>query len=1089
MLRRLISPAVLAVLCPVIASAANSQWVGSSGSEWDAAQNWSRGEVPSSGLSRDTAILASGDVVAVSSNVAMTPQSVDIIMRTNAVLTVSADFANIGNFNFGQQGGGVNLLHDSGTLVSTGNFEIGKGTHSRSNYLMESGAILENSQKITVYSQGILSLEEGAFVLAEDLEVKSSGTIQFNVGESNTGLIDVDGALTIAPDAKLILDFSNYRGGGGLFNIIDYNSITSELLDTNFLTVGMEAGANVFQAESNGSVNQVSVDYIPESRPFENLWFSLSPNTGNGAEDVALNSGRYIETVNAPGIERISYNDGNGIIYETRWSGNDYNGDDVRDVVTVRFRVDAYNGSGFAYSSVPGQSEVTTLGGVATVSTSGNKWGVVGGQRNEEVNIGQTLKFTYLDATVDTPGLEVDFLGFREATLSRFSGKEHKHIIGVGSGLNSGVFTNTNAGNNRFSLDGASEVYFTGAGSLPNNNGAFWGWSVGKIGLELKVKDLSQSNFAQNISDYSDIPAGPSYLDPYPAETDSNNYPEFSWDTVPRWLAVRNTREIPDDQVDDIADNYQIVMLEKSNAQGAAYQYLGTARIAKRLKDRSPNIFNTFYRNTVIHYPGNTFDSLFEEELDDWARSRTVGGERIYLDRNGRDITTKADGSLSERYTYNAENAGLRDWWVNAAVSIFGNAHNDKNGNTIIGADVIDAIFLDRISEGDQPLVDENGNPASGYVQMIQELRDRVNSQYGDKLIVGNTLRSENNNGDREMMRLMEGSYLERWTFENKNSTPKQNRGESVINTIRLMREALSLGKIIMLQSGPISFIETGDNLADSSSSADEYASKVDFALGVFLIVAEEYAYFSYQDSVNAGKSAGVDTPRWMWDSSNIPVLQRPLGQPLGDPQQVGYVYVRSFENADVWINVDTRESNVLWKTSIGVSGSQGSGQAETNKNYDLTGKGKVLGTSDRFHFMSKPLLSDGEIVLRVDSISAGSGKGLGGVMFRKDLSANAPFVGIVVNQSGDTSMNYRTSASDRVLVRGTKTVGGSNPKWIKLVRSGDSYTAYVSVDKSSWTYVYNTSADLGLTPDVGIFTVPQGPGDSQAMVGDLEIR
>ncbi len=79
--------------------------------------------------------------------------------------------------------------------------------------------------------------------------------------------------------------------------------------------------------------------------------------------------------------------------------------------------------------------------------------------------------------------------------------------------------------------------------------------------------------------------------------------------------------------------------------------------------------------------------------------------------------------------------------------------------------------------------------------------------------------------------------------------------------------------------------------------------------MAVFLIIAEENAYFSYTTGVNALSSSSD-----VWDTSFIDEFQYFLGEPLGNPKKNGYIYERSFENLDLWVNIETKETVFNWK-------------------------------------------------------------------------------------------------------------------------------------------------------------------------------
>jgi hypothetical protein len=92
---------------------------------------------------------------------------------------------------------------------------------------------------------------------------------------------------------------------------------------------------------------------------------------------------------------------------------------------------------------------------------------------------------------------------------------------------------------------------------------------------------------------------------------------------------------------------------------------------------------------------------------------------------------------------------------------------------------------------------------------------------------------------------------------------------------------------------------------ATVESDAQSRAALV-YPLAVFLICAEKYSYFR----VHEGYSANEDD-RWMrW----FPEYDKPLGPPKGPAVRGGLVYTRSFDHADVWLDIGKREGKIAWK-------------------------------------------------------------------------------------------------------------------------------------------------------------------------------
>jgi hypothetical protein len=396
--------------------------------------------------------------------------------------------------------------------------------------------------------------------------------------------------------------------------------------------------------------------------------------------------------------------------------------------------------------------------------------------------------------------------------------------------------------------------------------------------VNMAIACLSVATLAwadEDLSNYSGFAGvGPTYTAEYPDQVPGPDFPEFSWDTVPRWLAVRNRDPFSNEQVSSIATNYQLVMLEKSNQQGHATTEAGVLDVAGRIKAVNPFIKTLFYWNARIHYGNYAANVEYEPNAWEWSTLEVTDGvTNIYLFKD-------------KYYWHDFSAAGMRDWWVDTALDMVTN-------------DVIDGVFIDAInktpSEAEGALY-TNGVPATDYMLMADALAQNMPS---NKLLIANALRNEAPNGHRTHMTYLDGSYLERWDFPM--SGTSQSDADAIAVSIQLMREALSKGKMINLQSGP----PDGDD-----STQGHLAEHVDFPLAVFLIVAETNAYFSYQGGVN-----GLDSS-WLWDTSWLEEFNRPLGAPLGDPVRNGYVYTRSYEYVDVWVDIETREVVLDWRSA-----------------------------------------------------------------------------------------------------------------------------------------------------------------------------
>jgi hypothetical protein len=99
-----------------------------------------------------------------------------------------------------------------------------------------------------------------------------------------------------------------------------------------------------------------------------------------------------------------------------------------------------------------------------------------------------------------------------------------------------------------------------------------------------------------------------------------NLYPEWSWEHVRTYVAVRRGDEYSDEQIEILAKQ-DIVMLEKMNGHethGSVEK--GALAAAKRIKAVNPKVKILFYLNTMLHYGGkklipHKLDVFFERTL------------------------------------------------------------------------------------------------------------------------------------------------------------------------------------------------------------------------------------------------------------------------------------------------------------------------------------------------------------------------------------------------------------------------------------------------------------------------------------------
>ena len=150
----------------------------------------------------------------------------------------------------------------------------------------------------------------------------------------------------------------------------------------------------------------------------------------------------------------------------------------------------------------------------------------------------------------------------------------------------------------------------------------------------------------------------------------------------------------------------------------------------------------------------------------------------------------------------------------------------------------------------------------------------------------------------------------------------------------------------------------------------------------------------------------------------------------------------------------------------VGTVGLAGSGSYATGV-FTLNGAGAGVGgvigyTTDAFHFDYQVLPGDGTVVARI--VSTSNSNAQAGIMIRETLNANAKsmFVGTYANLI--YTMFRTTTGGGASSGRNSGTPG--LPYWVKLVRSGSSFSGYQSLDGLNWAQV-GTSQTISMAQNV----------------------
>ncbi len=127
----------------------------------------------------------------------------------------------------------------------------------------------------------------------------------------------------------------------------------------------------------------------------------------------------------------------------------------------------------------------------------------------------------------------------------------------------------------------------------------------------------------------------------------------------------------------------------------------------------------------------------------------------------------------------------------------------------------------------------------------------------------------------------------------------------------------------------------------------------------------------------------------------------------------------------------------------IGSPGPTGSGGYNSGtQTYTVAGGGAdIWNTADQFHFLSESVIGDSSIIARVTGVQNTNTWAKAGVMFRDSAAAGAMFANVDVTPGQGVSFQWCASTGGNCA--NTQITGILAPTWVKLVRSGNSFSAF----------------------------------------------
>ena len=154
--------------------------------------------------------------------------------------------------------------------------------------------------------------------------------------------------------------------------------------------------------------------------------------------------------------------------------------------------------------------------------------------------------------------------------------------------------------------------------------------------------------------------------------------------------------------------------------------------------------------------------------------------------------------------------------------------------------------------------------------------------------------------------------------------------------------------------------------------------------------------------------------------------------------------------------------------TDVGTPGQAGSASFNSGTFTVNGGGADIWGRSDNFHYGSESVTGTVTITARVVSQQNTNAWAKSGVMIRETTAANSSFVHVFVTPGHGVNMQYRASTGASAVQLG-QVAGPVAPTWVRLVRSGNTFTGSTSADGVTWTSVGTISVTMASGVQAGL--------------------
>lgn len=162
---------------------------------------------------------------------------------------------------------------------------------------------------------------------------------------------------------------------------------------------------------------------------------------------------------------------------------------------------------------------------------------------------------------------------------------------------------------------------------------------------------------------------------------------------------------------------------------------------------------------------------------------------------------------------------------------------------------------------------------------------------------------------------------------------------------------------------------------------------------------------------------------------------------------------------------------------------------AHSNGTFTIKGAGNdIWETSDQFQYVYQPITGDAEIIAKVSSLTNTNTYAKAGVMFRETLTPTSKHAMTTITAAAGVEFLSRDAVSAVTIQQGA---AGTFPKWLRTVRSGNTFTSYTSDNGTTWTQVGTArTITMGSTIYVGMAVTSHNNGTlATGVFSDVIVR